>query len=597
MEFLKKHLPLLYLIVSYVLTAATPQAPFIFDVTVTSPVVAVVTWRNNDACSNQYLIYRKKKSDDQFSQIKTVSTPATSFSDSTVWPGYSYIYCLRACCNTDTSGFSNQDTISMPRGLFKTPFIKAQFQASPYQMHIEIIDSSQCEEKTILQRSYNGTDYNDVTIIIPQNPISTTTISIIDSMAIANIWLWYRAVQISDTDTVVSNTVTVFALNPATILAPTDTVLTLKYKLSEMPINFNRWCIKIGDTIFINENIPTDSIISAINISDPYKPVFSGIRNHKLNCPDGRFISGKGDSIAVGITCSGPVMLQYINCQFKDTTIQSSIPNEWSLTFGTHSQRFLPLFSLNDSLILLRNTTSNGYDNYSILVLKNGVAKRINWGIPYSSLAMPKYVGPEYNRSYKGNHFNYSNHEGRYLSWWAGVNIYNYFSGKNVCDSTVKLNDFRRIPDTRNGFAVYDSLLRNANAFFLHKEDSICYIVMDAKLLVYKYELSLGSAFSNGIRPYFQNSLTEHSITLSSVQVKLADNIVTLLFDLQKPGTFSFKIFDLLGNVRWEYFSQYLQPGCHKVNGPTASKLGNGTYIISSTVNSKKFSNKLTIIK
>ncbi len=100
-------------IVNWVYTPA-PAAPTALAATGNTAAQVTLAWTNNDPNAGSVLIERKTGAAGTYVQIGTAAAGATSFVDTTVGSGITYLYRVRSATNGATSAYSNEITVTTP---------------------------------------------------------------------------------------------------------------------------------------------------------------------------------------------------------------------------------------------------------------------------------------------------------------------------------------------------------------------------------------------------------------------------------------------------------------------------------------------------
>jgi hypothetical protein len=264
------------------------QAPYLYTADSVADTAIQLTWRNNSTAYLGIIILRATATAGQYSVIDTAPGSATSFTDTVRPPAQTtYYYALTAYSQTEHADTSNSDSVRItPKPPVVTFFAPLRFRISwdsaSHIVGIGFFDSSTVEKGYRVFRSVNfGTPVmiRDIPSAVPS---STGSISFNDSSPLSpNTWyLYYGTVYSSDSSsTSPSDTIFTFDQSAMTndMIKNASKKCILSNKVGSFPIKYRMWSLRAGDTIVLNETgMPTDSMFSIINVSNPANPKFAG---------------------------------------------------------------------------------------------------------------------------------------------------------------------------------------------------------------------------------------------------------------------------------------------------------------------------------
>jgi hypothetical protein len=269
------------------------QPPYILNAVGQTSRTIAISWRNNDLNSAEFVLYQKIAGAATYSLAGTQTKDGTTFTYNKLVPGSSYLLAAKTVNGIDTSDFSNEVSASTLPGVFASPTVNIAFDSIQTKMTLKISDNSEIETGyEIFKAVGSDTSFNRVAQIQSVNPADTQKIMWEDNAVRNNEWyqyfvratiadaIWKSALKKIDyyaRDSMASAAQSLFTLVYSGLVTAEDSILVLKEKLSEYPIKFNGWSMKIGDSILLGEAGMGDSSYSLINISSPSSPKFSGV--------------------------------------------------------------------------------------------------------------------------------------------------------------------------------------------------------------------------------------------------------------------------------------------------------------------------------
>lgn len=159
--------------------------------------------------------------------------------------------------------------------IFKKPLfgISSWNINSSESLRVTIVDSSNCEDGYLIYRDDNfSSHFNLISQIVSVKPKNMgDTIIWFDSTITLNEWYNYKVAVYKNTDTVFTepcSTYTFRGVQPEQVVKFT--------KLSDIPLNYSIWSVKVGDSIILKENPSPAGKFTIINIKDPTVPKFDG---------------------------------------------------------------------------------------------------------------------------------------------------------------------------------------------------------------------------------------------------------------------------------------------------------------------------------
>lgn len=154
-----------------------PAAPNTLVVTAVGPRQINMTWRDNSTTEQGFAVERTVAGtgSSNYQTVATLAANSTSFSDTTVSPGTNYGYRIRAF-NSIGSSYSSSQFAATPSDTAQAPSAPSNLtlvSMSGTFATISWADNSSNEEKFLIQRGWNGTNFTTIKEV-PAGTTSTT---------------------------------------------------------------------------------------------------------------------------------------------------------------------------------------------------------------------------------------------------------------------------------------------------------------------------------------------------------------------------------------------------------------------------------------
>jgi hypothetical protein len=256
------------------------QTPYLISAAALSDSSIRITWRNNDAASQGYVLLRKSGNEQAFIFLDSVKDAGTNtFIDTPLADSTMYYYRMYAYTADSVSDTSNAQSATTPKKVF-VPIFNApgmnvawdNFGPSNF-VRVNIYDGSNCEDGFAVYRSDGFGAFHPMKKTTSATPADMNqSISWTDSTVARNIWYAYKAAAIRGTDTLFSNIDTVYTFRP-----PSPSYLVQFQKIGNYPVNYGEGPAGIwGDSLILKENPAPAGSYTVINIKDKQNPAFAG---------------------------------------------------------------------------------------------------------------------------------------------------------------------------------------------------------------------------------------------------------------------------------------------------------------------------------
>lgn len=484
---MKYYLKILVVILAVQGSLFALQAPYLLSVKPLSSNTITIKWRNNDISTQGFLVLCKSQSENQFSIKKIVDNNTDSTTDSGLMPKSTYVYAIKSFNGSDTSDISNIDSATTLEGKFVKPVLSVSFDEMKFQNVLTIKDSSEVNRDMYIFKSLDGKDFFALKKIEIRSPLSEKTITVIDSGATTNQWYEYFVKEVSDTDTVISDKQSLFSINYQTMLTPNkDSVLTLGEKLSDFPIKYNAWSMKIGDTILLSEQGIGDNECSVIEISDPSNPKYQGIL--KTNWPIGTYKYGmsinntllalNNSKYSISLTESGLESViekfTYSNNDFHLINTVSLVNKEPGWIY--QSFRHKPSIP-SDSGVFIVSTAEVGMGHtHSFASFYNIYNDSCQWQIPCGRDKCTFQTIYSNNTIFEHVDMYYGTPE-----------VYHIISKNSSTWAVSKQFDISKIPQKVGRFYTFEPEIRNSNNTIIDEDNGLAIVFNPTTMSIYKF--------------------------------------------------------------------------------------------------------------
>ena len=259
------------------------NAPYLISATALSDSSVELSWRNNDAATEGYIIQRKDSTEAVYRFIDSVkSASQLTYTDMNgLLPLTLYTYHVIAYNTVELSDTSN--SVQVITNALTEIFVVPSVSFSEWHgdtsssVRITITDASNCETGF---RVYREQDFSSFFSVIADT-ISTVPkrmgdqIIVIDDHVSFNTWHRYRIAVYKSNDSLFSPACTTYTFHYS---PPQRQGIVRFHKLGDFPISTDStgWSARSGDSIILKENPSPAGMFSVINVSNTASPSFGG---------------------------------------------------------------------------------------------------------------------------------------------------------------------------------------------------------------------------------------------------------------------------------------------------------------------------------
>jgi hypothetical protein len=426
-------------------------------------------------------------------------------------------------------------------------------------MILQIKDNSENEIGFIIYKSIDFSAPAAIDTIISLNPISMNDTIFSDNNINTQHWYSYQIEAYNLSGNLSSEALSVFAFGKR----KTPKHIIISRKLSDFPISYDKWALKNGSSIVVNERNAPNSQYSKIDITNPEQPVFKGY----IGDPSGTDSAGNHFTIPLDDSSNYLSYFSYNNLLFVDT-INWPDPNKITLcqyknnnlikigsiiVSGPQGGKCNFFNAINNNTYLTRLPPSNyswdscyggpgagGYVNYYIFYADSQVIHGLGHysDILYSSYSNSLCFKGFYNGiSYESN------------SWHVGPLTPGQSSGTDNAAYDFRLNPLAPIKSTFDniitdyqlfGYIIPDSIHANANTIFIDTSSKLAIKLTNTFLTIYSYTIDTTSqAVSYAAGSQFANKI--------SIYLNPFNSVLTIHFPPNITEKKTVQIYDLLG--------------------------------------------------